>query len=69
MRLNNFKFSKLYMRNLFKREKKNDYVIHDHPIMDDYCHGLQDIEILDGNNLHKHLSLAHGHEHVCFDID
>jgi len=68
-RLNNLKLSNLYMKNFFTRERKKDHVIHQHPIMDDYCHNLNDIKILNNKDLHIHLNLAHGHEHVCFDID
>ncbi|MHA1476334.1 MAG: hypothetical protein ACTSPA_09755 [Promethearchaeota archaeon] len=57
------------MKNFFTRERKKDHVIHQHPIMDDYCHNLNDIKILNNKDLHIHLNLAHGHEHVCFDID
>ena len=57
------------MKNIFKREKKKDHVIHQHPIMDDVCHDPKNIKILDGNNLHIHLNLDHGHDHECFDID
>ena len=57
------------MKNLFKQKMKNNSVAHQHPIMDDYCHGLKDIKILNNNDLHVHSNLAHGHEHVCFDVD
>jgi len=57
------------MKNIFKREKKKDHVIHQHPIMDDVCHDLKNIKILDSNNLHIHLNLDHGHDHECFDMD
>ena len=67
--LKNFKFSDVYMKNLFKREMKNNGIIHQHSISNDYCHGLKDIKILNDNDLHIHLNLGHGHEHVCFDVD
>ncbi len=57
------------MKNLFKIEKKNYNIIHQHPITDDYCHGLKDIKILNSKDLHIHMNLAHGHEQVCFDVD
>nr|QEE15799.1 hypothetical protein DSAG12_01626 [Candidatus Prometheoarchaeum syntrophicum] len=57
------------MKNLFKRVRKKEQVIHQHPIMDDNCHDLKNIKILNGKNLHVHLNMEHGHEHECFDID
>ncbi len=57
------------MKNFFKREKKKDYVIHQHPIMDDDCHDLKNIKILNSKDLHIHLNLEHGHEHECFDME
>ena len=57
------------MKNIFKREKKKDHVIHQHPIIDDVCHDPKNIKIIDSKNLHIHLNLDHGHEHECFDLD
>lgn len=57
------------MKNLFKINKKKNHVIHQHPIMDDNCHDLKDIKILNNKDLHVHLNLEHGHDHECFDID
>ena len=57
------------MKNLFNRNKKKDQVIHQHPIMNDLCHDLKNIKILNDKDLHVHLNLEHGHEHECFDTD
>lgn len=57
------------MRNFFKREKKKDPIIHSHPILDDECHDLNKIKILDSDNLHIHMNVEMGHEHECFDRD
>lgn len=57
------------MKNVFKQERKKDHVIHQHPIMDDDCHDLKNIKILNDKDLHIHLNLEHEHEHECFDIN
>jgi len=57
------------MKNLFKLEMRNDKKIHQHPLMNDSCHGLKEINILNDKDLKFPLNLAHGHRHVCFDVD
>jgi len=57
------------MKNIFKREMKNGKFFRQNPIMDNYCHGLKEIKIPHNNDLHFPFGLAHGHQHVCFDVD